>query len=447
MKTVNNILADSCASLVFLLPMDQSESLCAYGHGDTFPLTSASGEWNFTNFEKQNGATVYITSETDISIPDKPYAGHYEFFDPECISYLPASFPYVEHPLQGYCVDKSQATLVRISLISLFPFKGNIALAANSVIPGTATTFTSLTMAKGMDGALGFIGTAPGSSTEVTLNQGIADNSTGTVSWLKQMTLSLSWDGNILRILNNPFPADWCVDTIVKLPDDTWLINIIPNPNVSEWVNCAFDGENYTGVSGAVMVSETSANIFQVSNCTDFRTKSLAVYPEKSSTNLITFPGFNFPPLDYSFSNYTIIHQRESIPSFPALCANMTKPVVCKYVDDVHYPVWLKLDTASEIYSAAITTVDPHFSFLTTKEKNGYAGDMFSAGFPCVLAYGSLNAEGVFIPAGETPIHFVVKDGVPTITAETLPAALSLGSCILQPDGNWLVTLTESSAP
>lgn len=450
MKTQAAYSESNCENYVVLYSEYSFGGGVRHFHGDCGSIATDCNTWNEKSFDKNGGATIYVAGRVDTSVSTQNYSGYIEEYNPDCATNLLTYYPSPVFPLYYYCVDKTLVTPVRISLSSLESTFGTVALAASSVIPYSSTPFTSITIANGVNGTLGFIDNTPNTVVAITLKIGVMDKSTGQVNWQTNASLTLNWDGMNLNITNSTLPSEWSLTDVTLLPDNTWTVSVFQNVLHAVHQYITFTDEYFSGAGDAMAIDNTMAIKELTTTCSEWRMKSLGIYPPTPSANFTICSSFPNPPLNYSFNNYNIVKSKANISDLPLAFGHGALPAISYWVDDDKFPTWLELMTTSLEYSVIIigSPVSRDYYF-TSKNRSGYfcnstqPQDVYN---PLDLIYGSLDASGVLIPAGQGQVVVDFTDGYPVVTTTGLPASLLFSVGVKQADNNWLVTLTESIA-
>ncbi|MCK7230463.1 hypothetical protein L8P27_21960 [Enterobacter asburiae] len=420
-------------------------------HGDQGVLATNLSDWKFKSMDHSERMAFHVSSEVDITSPATNYVGYCNSYNPETTNCLPLKYPFPLYPLQYLCIDKSLATLVKMSLASFFPDTGMVAVSAKSQVPGSSTMFNSVILANASpEGTgLGFIGTNSGDTTDIDLQIGMFDPATGTIGWTQSATLTLSWDGQQVSVVNSTLPLEWDLSNIVQLADGTWVINVMPFK--STWT--AFEGENYTGVASGFLVDNSIIRVEIYPNSFGgWGISSLKLQSEDLPGRFHVYSEILTMSPEYSFNNYRMISSDESIPNLPELFGDGNLPCIVMWLNNTYPQLWLEISTTNPDYSAVVMETSPMSAenYFADKTRTGFVG----IGAPglqrsITVIYGYIDSTGSFIQRGQGTALVVYgedKDQPPVMTNVSLPAEWVFSPATKQADALWKIALTDSPA-
>lgn len=420
-------------------------------HGDQGVLATNPSDWKFKSMDHSTRIAFHVSSEVDITNPATNYLGYCNNYNPETTNCLQLKYPFPLYPLQYLCIDKSIATLVKMSLASLFPSSGMVAVSAKSQVPGSSTMFNSVILANASpEGTgLGYIGTNSGATTDIDLQIGMFDPVTGTIGWTQSATLTLSWDGQQISVVNSTLPLGWNLGDIVQLADGTWVINVLPY--LATWT--ASEEENYTGVTACLHENTDSILTGIYPNTVGgWEFSSLKLQSEHLPGRFHVYSEIITLSPEYSFNNYRMISSDESIPSLPELFGDGNLPCIAMWLNNMYPQLWLEISTTNPDYSAVVMETSPmsEETYFADKTRTGFVG----IGVPgeqrsITVIYGYLDSTGAFIERGQGTALIVYgadKDQPPVITNVSLPAEWVFSPATKQADALWKITLTDSPA-
>lgn len=223
MNTSSNDLSAS-ALVFYTLPNFAGSSMRA-NHGDTGPLASASGNWNYQSIAI-SAMSAFCWSAVNTADASINYQNHIESLITFDIADLTKLYADPQFPMAYLGINPALVTPIWLDMNAV---SGSVnALAAMSVVGAASTSITTLSRS-GNRGIAGFIGLTSGSSLIVTCSYGSYNADTGQVAWtgLNASTLVFQYINGLVTLLSaTGFPSDWTFPAPVLQPDGSWVIAV-----------------------------------------------------------------------------------------------------------------------------------------------------------------------------------------------------------------------------
>jgi len=439
----NQMKADTTLDVCFLYKTKNFVNLTTVAtHGSFGVLATAADNWLYNSMEKSPTMGLYIRSDFNTVDPLQSYLGHVENFSRETTSFLETKFPSAQYPLEYYCIDKSMATLINISIMNLFVDDESYAIATNSIIPGTQQSFESLILGNDEGSGAAFIGKDEGATVSISLKIGNLDKVKNTIEWNQDAEIVLKLENDNLVVVSQTLPLSWNLSDITTLPDGSFMINVTNGLNGPL---CAelYELENYRGQQQPFPYESDYSMIGTVVNqLGEFRISSAKINREHSLGRLMGYSVIESLSPGYSLKNYKSFMTDQDIPDLPSYFGDCNIPCDLVWHADDECDVWIKVATTNTNYSALVSIYADEIYFGSSTN-NLYIGHI-SGGSYTVL-YGYLDDNYSFVEVGSGAVTFDVINSVPVVTplSSSLPSEWSFSSAEKQSDGSWVVTLTD----
>lgn len=436
-----NIKADT-STLVFYSEPNEAGVPIQVTHGLMGIIATSDSDWREKSVSilGTDNLHAWISSSVETSISTKCYFNHVEKMATYTINFLQSAFPSPQYTLSFMGVDSDLATLVTLALDSSTMPNEPDALAATWHLPDSGSQLTTLSLPS-QPGALGFVGTSPGSSTLVTALYGIYSTVTGQVAWTGSGSLMLNWDGQQVSLSEvTGFPSGWTFGTPVLQPDGSWQVALGSGP--AEDNGILYSQINYAG----------SAQSLSPHQLLSMNTGAGWIWSSVKLNDMpvLLFSAFNPIDSSYSFNHYQMLRLISDTPDFSSVFGAGTLPAELLSLDNSDVQIDIQLHTTSSNDSALIMTLPYPISFSTFADtaREGVLAIVPASGAAQTIqiSYGSLNANGQFVAAGQGTLTASYIGGTPVLTpGSTLPQEWVFGTPALQADGCWLVTLTDAA--
>lgn len=436
-----NIKADT-STLVFYSEPNEAGVPIQVTHGLMDIIATSDNDWREKSVSILGTDNLYawISSSVETSLSTKCYFNHVEEMATHTINFLQNEFPSPQYSLGFMGVDSDLATLVWLATDASTTDDQPDTLAATWLLPESDSQLTTLSLPD-MPGALGFVGTAAGSSTLVTALYGIFNTANGEVAWTGSGSLVLNWDGEEVYLSNiSGFPSGWTFGTPVLQPDGSWLVALGNGPAMDSGI--IYSQVNYAGSAQSLPPHQ----LFSVNTGSGWIWASVKL----NAMPVLLFSAFN--PIDstYSFTHYTMLRLTSDTPDFSSLFGAGTLPAELLSLDNSDIQIDIQPQTTGSSDSAFIMTLPYPLSFSTFADtyREGVLAIVPASGAAQTiqLSYGSLNSSGQFIAAGKGTLTVSYNGSMPIVTpGSDLPQDWIFGSPVLQADGPWLVTLSDAA--
>ena len=436
-----NIKADT-STLVFYSEPNEAGVPIQVTHGLMGIIATSDSDWREKSVSilGTDNLHSWISSSVETSLSTKCYFNHVEEMATHTINFLQNAYPSPQYTLGFMGVDSDLATLVTLALDSSTMPDQPDALAATWRLPESASQLTTLSL-PAQPGALGFVGTTQGSSTLVTALYGIFSTVTGQVAWTGSGSLKINWDGQQVYLSEvTGFPSGWTFGTPVLQPDGSWLVALGSGP--AEDSGILYSQINYVG----------SAQLLTPHQLLSINTGAGWIWSSVKLNDMPTllFSAFNSIDSAYSFNHYQMLRLVNDTPDFSSVFGAGTLPAELLSLDNSDVQIDIQLQTTGSNDSALIMTLPYPVSFSTFADttREGVLAIVPASGAAQTIqiSYGSLNANGQFVAAGQGTLTASYNGSTPVLTpGSTLPQDWIFGTPVLQADGRWLVTLTDAA--
>lgn len=434
-----NASIPNASSLVFYsLPNFAGSSLVA-AHGQTGIVASSAASWveRSVSVPGTDGMYTFIWSAVDTGNPAMSYAGHDEQYIKASLPYIENAFPSPQYPLQYLGINASLAVPVFVQLSGNFPAEN--CLAATALVPGSVNSVTTFASSQ-HDGALGFIQPVNGASTLVSLMIGTLSDVDGTVQWMSAASLMLVFANNVLTLSAiSSLPDGWTFGTPTLQSDGSWLVTLSAG-QVSD-IGTLYSGVDYTGNSQTLSPHQS----LQANSGSGWLWRSVKL----SEMSVLLYSSFNPVDAAYDYVGYQLIRMSSDTPDFATLFTG-NLPAQLLALDRTDVQIFVNLNTsASDDAVIALTQAYPvAFYSAVTRGNTGLLALLPASGTAQNVAVkaGELNADGSasFSLSGEFSVS--LEEGIPVITPGTgIPASWSFSAPIVQADGTWIVTLSDTA--
>jgi len=436
-----NIKADT-STLVFYSEPNEAGVPIQVTHGLMGIIATSDSDWREKSVSilGTDNLHAWISSSVETSMSTKSYFNHVEEMATHTINFLQNAYPSPQYTLGFMGVDSDLATLVMLALDSSTVPDQPDALAATWHLPESSSQLTTLSLPT-QPGALGFVGTIQGSSTLVTALYGIFSTVTGQVAWTGSGSLMLNWDGQQVYLTDvTGFPSSWTFGTPVLQPDGSWLVTLGSGP--AEDSGILYSQINYMGSAQSLSPHQ----LLSINTGAGWIWSSVKL----NDMPVLLFSAFNSIDSAYSFDNYRMLRLISDTPDFSSVFGAGTLPAELLSLDNSDVQIDIQLQTTGSNDSALIMTLPYPVSFSTFADttREGVLAIVPASGAAQTIqiSYGSLNANGQFVAAGQGTLTASYSGGTPVLTPGcTLPQEWIFSTPALQADGRWLVTLTDAA--
>lgn len=439
---MNESIKADTSTLVFYSEPNEAGVPIQVTHGLMGIIATSDSDWREKSVSilGTDNLHAYISSSVETSMMTKSYFNHVEKMATHTINSLQQAFPSPQYTLGFIGVDSDLATLVTLALEAPAAADQPDALAATWLLPESTSQQTTLSLPD-LPGALGFVGTLPGSSTRVNALYGIFDAFTGEVEWTGSGSLTLYWDGMSVTLSDmTGFPSGWSFGTPVKQLDGSWLVQLGNGPAMDSGI--LYSQQNYAGSSQTLLPHQ----LLSLNTGTGWIWLSVKL----NEMPVLLFSAFN--PIDstYSFTHYQMLRLIDDTPDFSAVFGSGTLPAQLLSLDNSDVQIDIQLRTTDSSESALVMTQSYPLSFGTFADVDheGVLAIVPADGTARTVqvSYGMLNSSGQFIATGTGTLTASFNGTVPVVTpGSDLPEGWVFSVPEQQSDGSWRVTLTDAA--
>ncbi|WPO96756.1 hypothetical protein [Pseudescherichia sp.] len=436
-----NVMADT-STLVFYSEPNMAGVPIQVKHGSLGMIATSANSWREKSVSilGTDNLHAYISSSVETGMMAKSYFNHVEKMVTASISSLQQAFPLPQYTLGFIGVDSDLATLVRLELDYSATSDQPDTLAATWLLPESMSQQTTLSLPN-LPGALGFVGTVPGSHTQVSALYGIFDAATGEVQWTGSGSLTIAWDGSLVSLTDiTGFPSGWSFSAPVMQPDGSWLVQLGNGPAIDSGI--LYSQPNYVGSAEALYPHQ----LISVNSGTGWIWQSVKL----NAMPVLLLSAFN--PIDsaYRFTHYQMLRLIDDTPDFSSAFGTGTLPAQLLSLDNGDVQIDVQLRTTGSSDSALVMTQRYPLGFSTFADTahEGVLAIVPSSGAlqTVQVSYGALNGSGQFVAAGAGTLTARYNGAIPVVTpGGDLPASWNFSLAEKQSDGRWLVTLTDAA--